>query len=148
MGPNLVPQSLMSCTHFSWSERPFAEIPMSFTPRFSKSGALQITADVKRLSFRSQPSTTLLDHCLNVPPRNLGELGRAHRGEVTRVREEDSLREANTIVQHRPALVLCASTALTQESPIHSWNLIVPLVVCASKSGAVSPRRSPIVTDG
>src|SRR5205814_9246880 len=25
------------------------------------------------------------------------------------------------------------------ESPIHSWNLIGPSVVCASKSGAVSP---------
>ena len=33
---------------------------------------------------------------------------------------------------------------LTQELPIHSWNLMGPLVVSASKSGAVSPKRSPI----
>lgn len=41
VGPYLAPHSLMSSTHFSWSERPFAEIPISFTPRFSKSGALK-----------------------------------------------------------------------------------------------------------
>lgn len=29
----------------------------------------------------------------------------------------------------------------TQESPIHSWNLMGPAVVSASKSGAVLPRR-------
>ena len=29
----------------------------------------------------------------------------------------------------------------TQESPIHSWNLIGPAVVWASKSGATYPRR-------
>lgn len=29
----------------------------------------------------------------------------------------------------------------THESPIHSWNLMGPLVVSASKSGAVFPRR-------
>lgn len=33
---------------------------------------------------------------------------------------------------------------LTQELPIHSWNLMGPLVVSAWKSGAVSPKRSPI----
>src|SRR5215831_8055344 len=31
------------------------------------------------------------------------------------------------------------------ESPIHSWNRIVPSVVCASKSGAMSPSRRLIV---
>lgn len=29
----------------------------------------------------------------------------------------------------------------TQESPIHSWNLIGPVVVSAVKSGAMFPRR-------
>ena len=31
------------------------------------------------------------------------------------------------------------------ESPIQSWNLILPSVVSASKSGAVSPSCSPMV---
>src|SRR4051794_27099014 len=32
-----------------------------------------------------------------------------------------------------------------QESPIQSWNLMGPSVVCASKSGAVSPICNPMV---
>lgn len=34
------PYSLMSSIHLLWSARPLAEIPMSFTLRFAKSGAL------------------------------------------------------------------------------------------------------------
>ena len=51
VGPNLLPQSLISSTHFSWSLRPLAEIPMSFTPRFSKSGALYAPIHHRREEF-------------------------------------------------------------------------------------------------
>lgn len=34
------PYSLMSSIHLLWSARPLAEMPMSFTLRFAKSGAL------------------------------------------------------------------------------------------------------------
>lgn len=40
VGEALEPHSLMSLIHFSWSSNPFAEMPITFTFRFAKSGAL------------------------------------------------------------------------------------------------------------
>lgn len=40
VGANLEPHSLMSSTHFLWSSKPLAEIPITFTLRLAKSGAL------------------------------------------------------------------------------------------------------------
>ena len=48
VGPYWAPQSLISSTHFSWSLRPLAEMPISFTLRFSKSGALHRTLESSR----------------------------------------------------------------------------------------------------
>lgn len=65
---------------------------------------------------------------------DLAELSGAYRGEVSRMREEDDLegcsdQDGKNEEEH------------TQESPIHSWNLIGPAVVSAWKSGAMLPRR-------
>jgi hypothetical protein len=40
----LAPNALISSTHFLWSLRPFAEMPISFTPRWAKSGARRATS--------------------------------------------------------------------------------------------------------
>lgn len=40
VGANLPPHSSMSLAHLWWSSRPLAEIPMTFTLRLAKSGAL------------------------------------------------------------------------------------------------------------
>lgn len=69
--------------------------------------------------------------------RDLREFGGAYRSEVIRVRKKDGL--ASTSVS-----VIIPGNKIskhTQELPIHSWNLMVPLVVSASKSGAILPRR-------
>jgi hypothetical protein len=42
---------------------------------------------------------------------------------------------------------LGCENSTAQESPIHSWKLILPWVVLASKSGAVSLMDSPIGRD-
>lgn len=42
VGANWPPHSSMSFAHFWWSSRPLAEIPMTFTLRCAKSGALRI----------------------------------------------------------------------------------------------------------
>lgn len=139
VGPTVVlPKSLMSCTQRAWSLRSFAESPMTFTLRFAHSGAL---------SYRTHLNTDAPQHrhrrAIDSLARDLRELGRAHRGEVARVREEDRLGASG----RRSAVVdraygFAIPMALTQESPIHSWNLIGPCVVSASKSGAMLPKRS------
>src|SRR5215471_9135988 len=48
-------------------------------------------------------------------------------------------------VVHIGVKSLGCEKSTAHESPIHSWNRIVPSVVCATKSGAVSPSCRPIV---
>ena len=67
---------------------------------------------------------------------DLTELGRADRGEVSGVGEQDGL----ITVSELNALARVTSQR-TQELPIHSWNLMGPAVVWASKSGAMLPSR-------
>ena len=63
----------------------------------------------------------------DAPACDFGKLGRADRGEVPGVREEDGLRVSRVETPApRSALRLIAPT---QEFPIHSWNLMLPLVV-------------------
>jgi len=58
------------------------------------------------------------------------ELGRANWSEISRVGEKNSLNfEVNHQLKH-------PGSKQTQELPIHSWNLMRPAVVSASKSGA------------
>ena len=71
--------------------------------------------------------------------RDFRKLGSAHRGEVIGVRKKDGL--ALTIDFGERQSEERDIQAGTQESPIHSWNLIGPLEVSASKSGAMLPRR-------
>ena len=63
---------------------------MSFTLRFSKSGALQRSLSAgPRAADAESPKG-------NTPSCNLGKLGGTDGSEVTGVREEDGLLEANT----------------------------------------------------
>ena len=62
------------------------------------------------------------------------ELGGADRSKVCWMGEQDRLAQFSELLR-LPLM------PLTHESPIHSWNLIGPAVVKASKSGAVLPRR-------
>lgn len=71
-------------------------------------------------------------------PRNFTKLGGAHWGKIAGVREQDRL-DNRQIIQ--PPQEDLSVQKHTQESPIHSWNLIGPAVVSAVKSGAVFPRR-------
>ena len=48
-------------------------------------------------------------------------------------------------VVHTGVKSLGCENSTAHESPIHSWKLILPWVVSASKSGAVSLMDSPIV---
>src|SRR5215467_8338771 len=48
-------------------------------------------------------------------------------------------------VVHTGVKSLGCENSTAQEFPIQLWNLMGPAVVCASKSGAVSPMRSVIV---
>ena len=48
-------------------------------------------------------------------------------------------------VVHTGVKSLGCEKSTAHESPIHSWNLIGPSVVSASKSGAVSPMLKPMV---
>lgn len=79
--------------------------------------------------------------CVDAPPGYLSKLGSADGGEVAGVREQDGLRASTGRSATVHSDENCMS-GLTHESPIHSWNLTGPLVVSASKSGAVFPRRS------
>ena len=137
-GANWAPHSSMSLAHFTWSSRPLAEIPMTLTLRFAKSGALfNAPGRAQRQLSRHQHTGSC------IPTRNFCKLGGADGSEVSRMREEYGL--IMVVSTSRWYLESQVRQLIhTQESPIHSWNLIVPLVVGASKSGAMSPRRSPI----
>lgn len=63
------------------------------------------------------------------------EFGRANWSEISRMGEKNSL---NFEVNYQ---LKCAGGKQTQELPIHSWNLMRPAVVSASKSGATLPSR-------
>ena len=107
VGPTLVPYEFMSWTHLLCSSRPLAEIPITFTLRFWKSGARRATS-----------------------PSSVVQTGVKSPGWENRMAygaEWDKIQSERDVI--------------TQESPIHSWNLIGPAVVWASKSGAMLPRR-------
>ena len=72
---------------------------------------------------------------------DLSKFGGADRSKISRMREKDGLRDRFDQVWDQ---IQSERDVSTQESPIHSWNLIGPAVVSASKSGAVFPRRSGI----
>src|SRR5215831_4741805 len=56
-----------------------------------------------------------------------------------------SLATAPSSVVHTGVKSLGWENSTAHESPIHWWNRIGPSVVCAVKSGAVSPSRRPII---
>ena len=62
--------------------------------------------------------------------RDLAELGGADGGEISGVGEEDGLQDRSERDRRH-------GEGDTQESPIHSWKLIGPAVVTASKLGVV-----------
>ena len=112
VGPNLEPKSLISSTHLLWSSRPLAEMPMTLTLRWAKSSDRRATS----------PSSVV----------------------QTGVKSPGCENRTAWIEQDQPQfgqILTDRMQILTQESPIQSWNLIGPAVVCASKSGAMLPRR-------
>src|SRR5579872_4016561 len=68
---------------------------------------------------------------------------------VLRLSNSDlALEKAPSSVVHTGVKSLGWENRIPHESPSHSWKLIVPSVVSAVKSGAVSPRRTAIAPPG